>query len=497
MDKRKITVELVPASEIRGAAYNPRRADDDRLAALRASLATFGWLIPAYANEDGMLLSGHQRTKVWQSLKHDKIPVVRIKGISEAKQRSLNILFNLATNDMTRFEQSAALWSKFKKRSLKKSSTLFPCINVENVPAEQLLPHIDIAEDGWQYAKALYSAGIVVPVVLGKDGKIANGRKRLIYYLRRGMKEIPTVTAPNHTAEEIAGYLNFISMNFEIRSTYEQELRFGSFRRPRLVRRHLGTGFSSWLFFKEPVRTEDVDHTDPAVQEALRKRFGTHVVDFGAGHLHEARMLEQAGISVYPFEPYHVPSSKNAPDLEKSQKLTRAFLDAVARKQVFDSVVLSSVFNSIPFIEDRRTVLTIAAALNAPVYIGTMSRNKQQYKAVSGVRASRATAYESYTQMLADYEEGVIVGDFMSGYPKAQKFHTLTELKALVLEYYGEAKGFRSNENIYVTGRHPRPLHKKELRAALLAEFNLPYSEGRTLGMGDYAVQAFTKRGLL
>lgn len=57
-------IELVPASALRPALYNPREADEERLALVRLSLQKLGFLLPLVATPDGEILSGHQRHAV-------------------------------------------------------------------------------------------------------------------------------------------------------------------------------------------------------------------------------------------------------------------------------------------------------------------------------------------------------------------------------------------------------------------------------------------------
>lgn len=470
----------------------------ERYDALKRSLEKFGWLVPAYVNEAGMLLSGHQRTAVWKELGGREVPVVTIRGLSDDAQRSVNILFNLATNDMTRIDLGADLWKEFEESSAAAAAreTDFPCLKLSLRSAINLARDngVFMLEEGWQYARSLLRQGIMLPIVLGSDGRIASGRQRLCCYLRMGYSRVPVIHA-GFPAALIASYLNNISMDFQIRETYSNELRHNSYRRPTLVRKFLGHGFSGWISFGTFKRARFFDHRKPRSQRQLRKRFGRHIVDFGAGHLSETKMLREAGLNVYPFEPYHIVGS--SPHLERSREICMEFVRAVEEGVPFSAIVISSVLNSVPFAEDRADILRIVASLDCPVYICTIGRGVPQAFITERGESRLNQRQTDSAQMRADYEENVLIGELGHGRPKAQKFYGTEELLGLVREFFCDVKGFTASRNIYVRARNSKPVNKKELQLSLQREFSLPYPEGRTLGLGPAAISAWRARGIL
>lgn len=493
--KPQFHISLVPIKTIKGAEYNPRAFDAKRFVLIKESLSKLGWLIPAYIC-NGVLLSGHQRTKAWQELGNTEIPVVNVEGLSPETMRGLNILFNLATNDFRRAdlqEQMSTAAPKLTGKNFDK----YPCMNFRMMGVEGMMMKYGFSygeADGWQYTKSMLTKGIMIPLVVSGDGKLANGSKRLFALAKAGIEEVPVVYSqlPSNFIEY---YLNKISMDFDLKKTYSAQMRYGSFRRLRLKRDSLGHGFSAWIRMREYSKCEMFDHTLPENVEKLQKRFGKSFIDFGAGHLHETNMLRNVGIDVTAFEPYHV-TNQDKPDKEASRHLTALFLDRVARKHQFESIIISSVFNSVPFKEDRDKILTICAALSDKVFICTRADRDPQFLNISG-RTHFSEGNFGHVQMKANYESNTIVGEIITGAPKAQKFYTLDELKEQVGKYYYNAIGFDSGGNVYVHGSGAKKIDKKKLREAIIFEFNLPYPNEESLGMEKEAIKAFTKRGLL
>ena len=86
-------VQAVPLEELAPDRTNPRKADQARMALLRLSLQKLGFIMPVYALDGGMLLSGHQRLAAATSLGKKTAACIRVK-VKESDIKGINILFN-------------------------------------------------------------------------------------------------------------------------------------------------------------------------------------------------------------------------------------------------------------------------------------------------------------------------------------------------------------------------------------------------------------------
>ena len=75
-----MNIEICDINDVRPSTYNPREADTGRLNLIEWSLRKFGFLLPIYADNEGEILSGHQRHLVAQRMGAKRIPVERIKN---------------------------------------------------------------------------------------------------------------------------------------------------------------------------------------------------------------------------------------------------------------------------------------------------------------------------------------------------------------------------------------------------------------------------------
>jgi DNA modification methylase len=94
----KLRIEDVPISRLRKNPHNARSHSAEQIAKLKASVRTFGFVVPVLADEQDMLLSGHARVTAAEQLGLLTVPAVRTGSLSEWQKRAFMIADNqLAT----------------------------------------------------------------------------------------------------------------------------------------------------------------------------------------------------------------------------------------------------------------------------------------------------------------------------------------------------------------------------------------------------------------
>ena len=93
-----ITIVWRKMSELKPAEYNPRKISANQRASLRAGMEKFGWagayaVINTNPERKDIIISAHQRIKVWQDLGHTECPCVEV-NLSYEDERELNIRLN-------------------------------------------------------------------------------------------------------------------------------------------------------------------------------------------------------------------------------------------------------------------------------------------------------------------------------------------------------------------------------------------------------------------
>lgn len=497
-------IEALSIEAIEPSTYNPRTADPQRLDLIELSLRKLGFLHPIFADANGEILSGHQRHLVATRMGAKEVPVYRTRPMELNDRKALNIVFNRATNDFDFHHTPQKVTRELASLNVRELAAALP----DRDPASKdflrcLHPHKEsvkklcrINSGQWlQYARnlasTLHRAGIVMPIICREDGRVINGIGRLQLLAEQKKPTAQVIYVSEAEAEFAAAMMNLLSMDFNVEDRYEDLLRYNSFRRARRVREELGNGFIFAVHGSKPCHSFDIT----AAKDFRRwvKEHGRSILDFGAGHLTETKILRSLGLAVTPFEPYHI--SGNSIDKDKSLRLSREFLETVAAKTQWSSIFLASVLNSVPFKQDREHIATLCAALCSPqtkVYACASSVSETGYRQVNG----KAFLNHSNSRNIAfrlDYEPGIRIGDFQEK-PKVQKYHTCHEFQVLWTPLFRRVRVKEMSNNITAACAHARRVDPAKLRAAIEFEFDLPYPDGSRMGMVTEAIAAFEKR---
>ncbi len=501
----KINIELLPIDAVNPSAYNPRLADKQRLEILELSLRKLGFIHPLFADADGELISGHQRHLCACRIGLKQVPVIRIGKISLEERKAINIAFNRGTNDMRSFDTVLTLKEYLKMHDPVEAGLKLPecpedrfyrCVDPCYVDIQDVISANKGKFDN-QYARnmagVLYKRKILMPIVCTQDNRLVNGIGRLILYAEKKFKTVPVVYILPEEAEFSNLMLNYLSMDFDIHRRYADLLRYNSFRRPEGTKKNLGRAFTFAIVGSKASATFYLKN--PKNLAIWVKTHGQTVCDFGCGLMDETNILRSHGIDSVPFEPFFLDEKREiSPEL--SRDIARKFLARVADGTRFDSIFLSAVLNSVPFLEDRKHVVCILNALCSPetrVFAHSASDTMPHYTSVvnpNGMRMDKSS--QQYSKFALDYEPQTTLGDYDN--PKVQKYHTPKEWYELWSEFFDSVEVSESQDNVCCICSHAKPIMMDRLMAALKHEFNLPYPDGSRMGMADEAVEAFTRR---
>lgn len=496
---------LMACESVARAAYNPREADDFRDEMLKLSISKFGWLIPAFVDPSSELLSGHQRQRISMSLGAKDIPVVKTKMLPEGRRKAINLLFNRATNDMDNSDNSTDMRKALMEsredilESVAKLPDLdplgrefFPVLDFKWLPVSDLLAvNTELGSYGMQSAsEILIKQKMFSPLVATESGRLINGKGRLPAFASAGYDEVPVTVVGEEKADTLVKLVNLLTMDFTIHKQYADVLRFNSFRRANGTKESIGAAFRFDLF------PNSADWDSPNTWEQWRQHYGTTVLDFGAGLLQDTYRMRSNGVDVVPFEPFLLQKDTAVIDPEAARTLLREFLVRIAAGVQFDSVFQNSVMNSVPFIEDRKHIVTLISSLCGPstrVYCCAISASSTRAHTMVG--NSRPPSHEKVgrASFVLDYEENVSIAD-ISSLPKVQKFHKPREWYDLWSAGFQWVQSVKYADLVAAICKRPLPVDPAKLRAAVEFEFDLPYPNGSRVGLVDEALAAFSRR---
>ena len=498
--------ELISVDDLQPASYNPRQVFQERLELVKLSLQKLGWLLPIYADMNGEILSGHQRHHVAvEMLGATKVPVVRTKVLGSRQRRGLNMVFNRITNDLAQDEQSEALIEALTTSDIPARAAALPDIEIDSddwfkIMAAKPVSVADLLDANplWMDPHAVgltsymrYLGTSVMPVVCTPSLRLVNGRARAMAAGLAGVKTIHAVVIPEDVAEIAHGLLNLLSMRYDLEGGLANDFRANAHRAAPSVRHHMSVNSTYDLLrtdggsARSPLRW--FDHTREDHAAAWLAFYGPSVCDFGAGHYADARHMVEMGAQVAAFEPYF------EFDRERAAAMAREwFFPRIADGRRFNTIFLSNVINSVPFEDDRRHIVTLAASLaDEHTLLCASTRGTDELRGVR--RNTSARNLRESRSVEADYERNTVVAN-LSVRPLVQKFHTHLEFAELWGRGFRHVEHSLHGERCFVRARNPIVPTAAEVRAAIEFEFDLPFEDGR-LGLVDDAVEAWRARG--
>ncbi len=99
---KNIEIVYKNVTELKAAEYNPRKISAAQIEHLKKSLSSFDCVEPIVVNtfkgREGVIIGGHQRFKIMQSLGESEVPCIEI-AIPLEKEKELNIRLNKNTGD--------------------------------------------------------------------------------------------------------------------------------------------------------------------------------------------------------------------------------------------------------------------------------------------------------------------------------------------------------------------------------------------------------------
>lgn len=489
-------IKNLPIGKVSPDTKNPRKPDPARIGLLHLSLAKLGFIMPVYALKDGMLLSGHQRRTVSMEMGIKKIPVVTI-DVAKKDIQGINILFNRATNDFNAFDTGGNSQERLSLEGVIEAAEGLPdfegeewlCLNCQEKPIAQYGK-----KDAARYDKkaavlaaSVRTMGIRIPVVVSESGEVVNGIHRLFDAKEAGEDTWPIIEIPDDVAKVALNFLNYLSMDFHVDEDFAKMMRYSAYRRPQNNRGNVPKAYRYWANGGRTLL--DKDSYSVSYWRKFRDLHGGELLDFGAGLCKVKPFLEERGMRCAEFEPYRIDPAKavGVPDAEYSRLKAKEFLDDIADGRRFTSIFLASVMNSVPFPQDRMAVLAIVHALsNKDTCIYGTCRDISDFNyEYGGIRNANYFVFDS--------EPGVRIGDVMRN-PKVQKFHTPEEAQTMFSRLWNKVELSPGGNVFYFKLSSPKGTNFKVLTQALGIEFDLPYADGSTMGLVDYALSAFSER---
>lgn len=450
----------IKIANIIGDANNPRVLKENKSDLLSLSLRKYGLLSPLYISSRGMLLSGHQRTKVLSSLGEEFVYIVEVKEIgNKSLTNSLNFMFNKEMQGIESREEvdeQKLIDLKAKLEQLPDIEDRYQSLkNMQLVEVEKIKTTDIVTPKLINNSGTLHKYfGIVLPLIVNEKFEILNGNARYHYYSKK-YKAIPCVVVPDMDASVfklITGQYSFSGKHSNIRQEQRRHYvdhRFGKALR-RLILGNKAEDYSN-VFFMHYI-----------------KKTMPNILDFGSGNGKQSAIFRKKGINITLFEPFVANWREGGGiSIKQTYDSISTTLDEIEKNRIFDMVKANAVINSIPFEDDRQKVILLlkflAAGSSMLIVCGRGLLNLEQ-----SIKKGTAVRIEGMP-------DNVIVSS--KGKTKIQTFHTVRNLVEMLIDGSDNTYDTIDGSGVWIKVNKPvYKIDKKELMAAVEMEFSMEYN---------------------
>lgn len=435
------------------AEYNPRLIDAESFAELRRSVRTHGVIRPIIATAAGVIVAGHQRTKACLAEGITRAPAYIIASVVEGDEARFNQLHNA-----TDVEHAASV-------------TVPPAApGWRDVPAGEIIG--DAQQPGGpvrhEIFRLLNRYGLWGGAVAKADGTVVVGAQyALTCALARRpcrMYYLPAEAGETDLLTRGYGHFNYSALK---RTPWHQT-------------------------FCQPQRNGGILANSPLYEGFVMPRLTRteRLVDVGCGTGAYIRRLRAGGYRATGWEPYW--RKGTAIDRGAARTLTDELLAEFERDGPFDVGVADTVVNATGSVDSARDVALLLSALVKPggrVYVSGIAREGADREAASGRYATkmarlRRVHFHDPTGLTAIHYRGEWFYQWAASQVQVTAF----------AENIGKVQRAKANGYWWLELSNDRPVPSAEVIAAVRREFELPYPDGSTLGMGDRAVEVLGRQ---
>lgn len=430
-------MEIIKISDIKPAAYNPRKLSQEAFVNLQGSLNDLGFILPIIVNRDNKtIVAGHQRTKAATAIGIHEVPAYFVSGVQLVDE----ILFNQVHNGIE---------SEPKEKGLYKG-------NLEVGKFYDDIPNkdFDIPNSGASYVKDMCMLitryGDALSAIIC-DGQVVFGNN---YVRAAQILDIP-----------VHGYI--LDKKYLEKYNFYFSKDYGVYSYDHLDREDFVQGLA------QPPRAAGMEWSTlyrVATKWILKDQKDVSVFDFGCGKAMCVDKLKKKygyknAIGLEFFN-----HNRKGISVDKGQEMITKLINFVKKNGKFDYCIAESVINSVNCVEAERSVIAILMLFCKPGgKIFFCGRSKETI--LSLMTQKRNTTDEMFSARFLD--ENGLTAIMVEGQWFYQKFHSKEDVQKLIDDF--GFKVFYSDRDSYwrLGVEKTRELSDEEYMAAIDYEFNM------------------------
>lgn len=437
-----MNIQKISVDKIRGAEYNPRKIEDDKITELSQSIKKLGFILPILVNrENNTIIAGHQRTKTARMLGIGEVPAFYISGITISDEINFNQIHN------------GSEWECEKPSILKKDYEQEKYHSINTDEFNVTISALNMAIVNSLCNMILKFGNVFLSIICKKEVVFQNE-----YVYACMLLNIPcnVYICSDEKYGDVKHYFSQkygeYSYDHIEKNTYVQglaQLNRSVEAKKNLKRRNASALYEQFVFpfLKDnPVKT---------------------ILDFGCGKGAYINHLKKQGYDAYGVEFYN--NNRSSINVSLGNEQIDKLVEFLKINKRFDLVVCDSVLNSIDSLEAERSVMDCLNLFST------------KYVFISGIPMEAAKRHNTSTKRkhirfnLRFFDENNFSGSFRNGQWYFQKYHTEEDINRIaaesgfkVVEYKIVASAFKA---VLVKTQN---LPRQRYIDAVNFEFNLP-----------------------
>lgn len=457
-------------TELRGAAYNPRKIADEDIEILCESIRKLGLLKPIIARGN-LIIAGHQRTKALMKMGVTKGVVYQLSQDTNVYEETrFNQLHN--GTDMDAFDENA----RIPPQGGLGYCTVQPRDITGNFQGKLAIVRKEICN-------LITRFGPWGGIVATQSGEVIHCAQ---YALAAHITRTPLTAyiIPDERKEEYQKFLNRAYGVFSYEhlkkdtwiQTFAQMFRLRPSNRKNSETALDGSNLSTLY--------------ENLVIPYIKDNPELTYIDFGAGQGDYVRRLRKLKVKIDEMEFFRRVIGKKALDPNQTQRMITRLLEHVKTHGGYDVVICDSVMNSVDSPLAERSVMAMLNILCNPggsVFFSGRTTDSVEQKLAASTSTGKASG-------LAFLDEHGFTALYREGSWFYQKFHDADMIKDL-------CENSRLADHRYMTnfGAHTyqvsaiksEELSDEQIAEAVNFEFNLPYSPTQSYNRHEEALQVF------
>ena len=388
-------MNVIKISDIKPAAYNPRKISPDAFTELQSSIKTLGFILPIIVNKKNKtIIAGHQRTKAATSLGIEEVPVRYVDDVNIASE----VMFNQVHNGI---ETEPSTEGDYK-------GTNTPGQFYDNVPNSEFVIHEIQATRVKDMCLLITKHGDALSCICCK-GKVVFGNN----YVRAC--QILNIPVHCYILEE---------SKYDLYKYYFSK-GYGIYTYDHLEKKDFVQGLAQ-MTNKTFEHSHVYRHALPFITAKNDMNLG--ILDFGCGKAFSiTHMKQKLGYkNVIGLEFFN--HNRKGISIEKGNKMIDKVISYVEKHGKFDVVICDSVLNSVNSQEAEENVL---ATLMLFCKLGGMlffcGRNIESIQSINN--CNRNTNTGEYTKNF--FDKNGLVGSFREGQWFYQKYHSKEDVEKI------------------------------------------------------------------